>query len=115
MKLQQLLSYTRKAVDDYNLIDEGDHIALCTDLQIAAEGTQILLGIGIVVRKRLLRQFLIGMFCDQHFGTVQILDLRIVVDNKHAVTGEMDVGLNTAGTVRDRTEECFFGIRMEFG
>lgn len=28
MKLQQLLSYTRKAVDDYNLIDEGDHIAV---------------------------------------------------------------------------------------
>lgn len=28
MKLQQLLSYTRKAVDDYQLIDEGDHIAI---------------------------------------------------------------------------------------
>ena len=28
MKLQQLLSYTRKAVDEYNLIDEGDHIAV---------------------------------------------------------------------------------------
>lgn len=28
MKLQQLLSYTRKAVDDYSLIDEGDKIAV---------------------------------------------------------------------------------------
>jgi tRNA(Ile)-lysidine synthase TilS/MesJ len=28
MKLQQLLSYTRKAVDDYHLIDEGDKIAV---------------------------------------------------------------------------------------
>jgi len=28
MKLQQLLSYTRKAVDDYGLIDEGDKIAV---------------------------------------------------------------------------------------
>lgn len=28
MKLQQLLSYTRKAVDDYQMIDEGDHIAV---------------------------------------------------------------------------------------
>ncbi len=28
MKLQQLLSYTRKAVDDYQMIDEGDHIAI---------------------------------------------------------------------------------------
>ena len=28
MKLQQLLSYTRKAVDEYGLIDEGDHIAV---------------------------------------------------------------------------------------
>lgn len=28
MKLQQLLSYTRKAVDDYQLIDEGDKIAI---------------------------------------------------------------------------------------
>lgn len=28
MKLQQLLSYTRKAVDDYQLIDDGDKIAI---------------------------------------------------------------------------------------
>lgn len=28
MKLQQLLSYTRKAVDEYAMIDEGDHIAV---------------------------------------------------------------------------------------
>lgn len=28
MKLQQLLSYTRKAVDDYHLIDDGDKIAI---------------------------------------------------------------------------------------
>ena len=28
MKLQQLLSFTRKAVDDYQMIDEGDHIAV---------------------------------------------------------------------------------------
>lgn len=28
MKLQQLLSYTRKAVDEYQMIDEGDHIAV---------------------------------------------------------------------------------------
>ena len=28
MKLQQLLSYTRKAVDDYQLIDDGDKIAV---------------------------------------------------------------------------------------
>ncbi|MFV0364310.1 MAG: ATP-binding protein [Suipraeoptans sp.] len=28
MKLQELLSHTRKAVDEYNLIDEGDHIAI---------------------------------------------------------------------------------------
>lgn len=28
MKLQQLLSYTRKAVDDYQMIEEGDKIAL---------------------------------------------------------------------------------------
>lgn len=28
MKLQQLLSYTRKAIDDYGLIDEGDKIAI---------------------------------------------------------------------------------------
>ena len=28
MKLQQLLSYTRKAVDTYQLIDEGDKIAV---------------------------------------------------------------------------------------
>ena len=28
MKLQQLLSYTRKAVDDYQMIQEGDHIAV---------------------------------------------------------------------------------------
>ena len=28
MKLQQLLSYTRKAVDEYAMIEEGDHIAV---------------------------------------------------------------------------------------
>ena len=28
MKLQQLLSYTRKAVDEYSMIEEGDHIAV---------------------------------------------------------------------------------------
>ncbi len=28
MKLQQLLSYTRKAVDDFAMIDEGDRIAV---------------------------------------------------------------------------------------
>ena len=28
MRLQQLLSYTRKAVDEYRMIDEGDHIAV---------------------------------------------------------------------------------------
>ena len=28
MKLQQLLSYTRKAVDDYNMIEDGDRIAV---------------------------------------------------------------------------------------
>ena len=28
MKLQQLLSLTRKAVDTYHLIDEGDYIAI---------------------------------------------------------------------------------------
>ena len=28
MKLQQLLSYTRKAVDDYGMIEEGDRIAI---------------------------------------------------------------------------------------
>lgn len=28
MKLQQLLSYTRKAIDDYQMIDDGDHIAI---------------------------------------------------------------------------------------
>lgn len=28
MKLQQLLSYTRKAVDEYKMINEGDHIAV---------------------------------------------------------------------------------------
>ena len=28
MKLQQLLSFTRKAVDEYGMIDEGDHIAV---------------------------------------------------------------------------------------
>jgi len=28
MKLQRLLSYTRKAVDDYNMIEDGDHIAV---------------------------------------------------------------------------------------
>lgn len=28
MKLQQLLSYTRKALDDYGMIDEGDKIAI---------------------------------------------------------------------------------------
>ena len=28
MKLQQLLSFTRKAVDEYQMIQEGDHIAV---------------------------------------------------------------------------------------
>ena len=28
MKLQQVLSVTRKAVDDYHMIEEGDHIAV---------------------------------------------------------------------------------------
>ncbi len=28
MKLQQLLSYTRKAVDEYAMIEDGDHIAV---------------------------------------------------------------------------------------
>ena len=28
MKLQQLLSYTRKAVDEYGMIQDGDHIAV---------------------------------------------------------------------------------------
>lgn len=28
MKLQQLYSYTRKAIDDYHMISEGDHIAV---------------------------------------------------------------------------------------
>lgn len=28
MKLQQLLSYTRRAIDDYEMIDEGDKIAI---------------------------------------------------------------------------------------
>lgn len=28
MQLQRLLSYTRKAVDEYNMIEEGDHIAI---------------------------------------------------------------------------------------
>ena len=28
MKLQQLLSYTRRGVDDYNMIDDGDVIAI---------------------------------------------------------------------------------------
>lgn len=28
MKLQQLLSYTRRAIDDFQMIDEGDHIAI---------------------------------------------------------------------------------------
>jgi tRNA(Ile)-lysidine synthase TilS/MesJ len=28
MKLQQLLSYTRKAIDDYHMIEEGDKIAI---------------------------------------------------------------------------------------
>ena len=28
MKLQRLLSYTRRAIDDYNLIDDGDKIAI---------------------------------------------------------------------------------------
>ena len=28
MKLQQVLSLTRKAVDDYHMIGEGDHIAV---------------------------------------------------------------------------------------
>ena len=28
MKLQKLLSYTRQAVDEYNMIQEGDKIAI---------------------------------------------------------------------------------------
>ena len=28
MQLQRLLSYTRKAVDEYQMIEEGDHIAV---------------------------------------------------------------------------------------
>ena len=28
MELQKLLSYTRKAVDEYQLIEEGNHIAV---------------------------------------------------------------------------------------
>ena len=28
MKLQQLYSYTRKAIDDYHMITDGDHIAI---------------------------------------------------------------------------------------
>ena len=28
MKLQQVLSYVRKAVDDYHMIEEGDKIAI---------------------------------------------------------------------------------------
>ena len=28
MKLQQLFSFTRKAIDEYNMIQEGDHIAV---------------------------------------------------------------------------------------
>lgn len=28
MKLQKLLSYMRRAIDDYNMIEEGDHIAI---------------------------------------------------------------------------------------
>ena len=28
MKLQKLLSYTRRAVDDYHMIEEGDRIAI---------------------------------------------------------------------------------------
>ena len=28
MKLQQLYSYTRKAIDDYHMISDGDHIAI---------------------------------------------------------------------------------------
>ena len=28
MKLQQLLSHVRKAVDTYHMIDDGDHIAI---------------------------------------------------------------------------------------
>ena len=28
MTLQKLLSYTRKAIDEYNLIEEGDRIAV---------------------------------------------------------------------------------------
>ena len=28
MQLQRLLSYARKAVDEYNMIQEGDHIAV---------------------------------------------------------------------------------------
>lgn len=28
MKLQQLMSYTRRAIDDYNMIQDGDRIAI---------------------------------------------------------------------------------------
>ena len=28
MKIQQLYSYTRKAIDDYHMIEEGDKIAV---------------------------------------------------------------------------------------
>ena len=28
MKLQRLYSYTRKAIDDYNMISEGDKVAI---------------------------------------------------------------------------------------
>ena len=28
MKIQKLLSYTRQAVNDYNMIEEGDKIAI---------------------------------------------------------------------------------------
>ena len=28
MKLQQVLSYTRRAIDDYHMIEEGDRIAI---------------------------------------------------------------------------------------
>ena len=29
MKLQKLLSYTRRAIDTYQMIDDGDKIAVC--------------------------------------------------------------------------------------
>ena len=38
MKLQQLLSYARKAVDEYQMIEKGDHIAV----GIPAEKTVLL-------------------------------------------------------------------------